>query len=154
MLQHSGSRAALVIGIGLFVISAVTAWDASQMRELGTYGMGPNSASYLVAVIFALLGLGHLVHAWRGSFERAQKADWPAVGWVAVALAALVLTIEIGLGFILASALLFAFTARALGRRAFLVDFLIGLVLATLVFLLFNHLLTLSLPAGPIERLL
>src|SRR5215204_1256128 len=40
-----------------------------------------------------------------------------------------------------------------LGRRAIHIDLAIGLVLAVVVFVLFDKLLTLSLPAGPIERL-
>ena len=154
MSAKPGSRPALVIGLGLFALAAITAWDASAMRQVGTYGVGPASASYLVAVVLALLGAGHLYQAVRGGFVEGRDADWGAVGWVAVALAALVVTIEVGAGFILAAALLFAFTARALGRRALLADLLIGAVLATLVFLLFNNLLALSLPEGPLERLL
>ncbi len=145
--------AAYVAAAGLFVMAAITAWDASQMRQVSTYGIGPDYASYLVAGFFAILGIGHVVQGARGKFEKAIAADWSAVGWVAVALAALILVIEIGGGFITAATLLFAFTARALGRRAFLIDLAIGAVLTTLVFLLFNNLLTLALPAGPIERL-
>lgn len=148
------SPAAYVAAAGLFAMAAITAWDASQMRQLNTYGIGPNYASYLVAAFFAILGVGHIWQGIRGRFEKAPGADWKAVGWVAVALASLILVIQIGGGFILAATLLFAYTARALGRRAFFTDFIIGIILATLVFLLFNNLLTLALPAGPIERLL
>jgi putative tricarboxylic transport membrane protein len=62
--------------------------------------------------------------------------------------------ISLGGGFILGSALLFAFTARAFGRRALLVDLLIGAVVGLLVYLLFHGLLTLALPEGPLERLI
>ena len=41
----------------------------------------------------------------------------------------------------------------AFGRRAFLTDLLIGAVIAVLIYLLFGKLLTLSLPAGPLENL-
>jgi len=50
--------------------------------------------------------------------------------------------------------LLFAFTARAFGRRALIADLILGFILATGIFLLFNKLLTLALPMGPFERLL
>jgi putative tricarboxylic transport membrane protein len=152
--QLKRTPAAYIAAAGLFAIAGITAWDASQMRQLNTYGIGPESASYLVAGFFALLGVGHIWQGFMGSFPKAPVADWKAVGWVAAALASLILVIEIGGGFILAATLLFAFTARSLGRRALLVDCFIGLVLATIVFLLFNNLLTLALPAGPLERLL
>ena len=51
-------------------------------------------------------------------------------------------------------ALLFAATARAFGRTAIVTDLVIGLVLAFVVYLMFTKLLTLSLPEGPLERLL
>jgi putative tricarboxylic transport membrane protein len=148
------SPAAYVAGAGLFAVAALTAWDASQMRQLSTYAVGPEYASYLVAAFFALLGAGHVWQGLHAAFPQGPEADWTAVGWVAAALASLILVIELGGGFILASTLLFSFTARSLGRRAFLTDVVIGAVLATLVFILFSSLLTLALPAGPIERLL
>lgn len=154
MDSKTSNPAAFVAAVGLFAVAAVTAWDASQMRQVTSYGVGPEYASYLVAALFAILGVGHVWQGLRGRFERAERADWKAVAWVALALGSLILVIQAGGGFILAATLLFAFTARALGRRAFLVDALIGAVLATLVFLFFNNLLTLSLPSGPIERLL
>ena len=52
-----------------------------------------------------------------------------------------------------AMTLLFAFTARAFGRRALIADLVIGFVLSTLIFLMFNKLLQLALPMGPLERL-
>jgi putative tricarboxylic transport membrane protein len=51
-------------------------------------------------------------------------------------------------------ALLFAATARGFGRRALLVDLLIGLALGLVVYLMFTKLLTLALPQGPLERLI
>ena len=62
--------------------------------------------------------------------------------------------IGFGGGFILATTILFAATATAFGRRAFLADLAIGFVLALVVYLMFDKLLSLSLPAGPLERLL
>ncbi|MFN5672817.1 MAG: tripartite tricarboxylate transporter TctB family protein, partial [Bradyrhizobium sp.] len=40
------------------------------------------------------------------------------------------------------------------GRRAVAADTVIALVITTLIYLAFDKLLTLSLPAGPLERLL
>ena len=68
-------------------------------------------------------------------------------------LAALIAVIGFGGGFIIATALLFAMTAAAFGRKAFHIDIIIGLVLATIVYLVFSKLLALTLPAGPLERL-
>ena len=56
--------------------------------------------------------------------------------------------IGFGGGFIIATTLLFAMTSAAFGRKALHIDLLIGFVLATVVYLSFHKILSLSLPAG------
>jgi putative tricarboxylic transport membrane protein len=69
-------------------------------------------------------------------------------------LVALIAIIGLGGGFIPATAILFAATARAFGRRALLADLGIGLAIGLGAYLVFAKLLTLSLPVGPLERLI
>ncbi len=147
------NRPALVIGVLLFAIAALTIYDASTMRIRAQYGIGANAASYAVSVFFIALGIGHFFSAFRSSFT-AEESDWKAIGWVALALGGLIGSVWLHGGFILGSTLLFAFTARAFGRKQIIADLIIGAVLGLLVFLLFHNLLTLSLPEGPLERLL
>jgi putative tricarboxylic transport membrane protein len=148
------NRTPAVIAVVLFAVAAITCWDASQMTTRATYGMSASGASYFVALLFLVLGLGHLVSAFKPSDIEIETADWKAVAWIGLALAGLVASIWLGGGFILGSTLLFAFTARAFGRKALLVDVCLGAVIGMFVFLLFNKLLTLALPQGPLERLL
>lgn len=145
-------RPSLVIGAALIALAAITFNDARGMNIRATYGMGADAASYFVAAFLGVLGVGHLIAALRPGIE-AERADWRAFGWVGLALAGLTASIWLGAGFITGAALLFAFTARAFGRRALIADLAIGTVLAIAIFLLFNKLLTLALPMGPIERL-
>lgn len=148
-------RPKLITGIILFAFAAVTAYDAYGMNFRAAYGLNPNTASYLVAGFLVLLGIGHFWSAARPD-EGVQvvEADWSAIGIMSLGLASLIGCIYFGAGFIAGSTLLFAFTACAFGRRAFLVDLIIGFVIAVLIFFLFNKLLTLTLPQGPLERLL
>ena len=148
------NRSYLIIGLLLLAVAAVTAWDASSMTVRANYGVGADAASYLVSAILGVLGLCHMVGSLGGTASILDEVDYKALGWVALALGGLVGSIWIGGGFILGATLLFAFTARAFGRRAFPVDLLIGFVLALLIFLLFHGLLTLALPEGPLERLI
>ena len=67
--------------------------------------------------------------------------------------ASMIAIIGLGGGFIPAMTVLFAATATAFGRRAILADLAIGFVIGTIIYIAFSRLLTLSLPAGPIERL-
>ena len=83
-----------------------------------------------------------------------EGSDPKAIARILGGLAILIAIIGFGGGFIPATTILFAMTAAAFGRRAFLVDLAIGFVLAFVIYLMFDKVLTLSLPAGPLERLL
>lgn len=153
-------RVPVVVGIILLAAAAIVAMDANHIQSGFTYGISPAAVPFVVAGFLALLGAGHLVVAFRrrdpaddSDAWNPGPADWKAVSFVLAGLGCLMAAIAAGVGFISGSALLFALTARAFGRRAFVVDLAIGAVLALLVFLLFNNLLSLTLPEGPIERL-
>jgi putative tricarboxylic transport membrane protein len=148
-------RVPLVVGIGLLVIAAVVAWDASSITRTVNYGMGPQSIPLAIAGFVAILGVAHLVVAFRGGFNLEPDAIDPvAIGWILLGLVVLITSIPLGFGFIPAMTVLFACTARAFGRRAIIADLLIGFVVGTVIYLLFTKLLTLGLPQGPLERLL
>ncbi|MQW00893.1 tripartite tricarboxylate transporter TctB family protein [Sinorhizobium medicae] len=147
------NRPTAMIAVVLFAIAFITYWDASHMKVRATYGMSASAASYFVAILFVVLAIGHLISAFKPSDIEVESADWMAVGWIGFALAGLIGSIWLGGGFIPGSTLLFALTARAFGRKALLVDLCLGAVIEVFVFLLFNKLLTLALPQGPLERL-
>lgn len=151
---RSFDRPAAVVGTLLLAVAAVTAFDASRMSKGALYGIGPTAFPNVLAIFFAGLGLAHFVVAFKDGLPKPDEADWTAFAWVSGALLALIASVAAGGGFILGATLLFAMTARAFGRRAFLKDVLIGFVIGFLVFLLFNNLLSLTLPQGPLERLL
>jgi putative tricarboxylic transport membrane protein len=147
-------RAGIAIALGLIAIAGIIVWDMSRLELATTYGLGPQAMPVVVAIGLFLLGIANLVMAWRGDLPDRESFDPRAILLILGGLAALIAVIGLGGGFIIATALLFVATATAFGRRALLVDLLIGLGLGLLIFLLFDKLLTLSLPTGPIERLL
>ncbi len=147
-------RAGMALAALLLVIAAVIFWDTSNLQLAATYGVGPKAMPIVVASGLALLAVGNAVLAWRGDFPAREDTDPKAILLILGGLAALIAIIGLGGGFIPATAILFAATATAFGRRAILTDLAIGLVLAVAVYLMFAKILTLSLPMGPIERLL
>jgi len=147
------NRPAAVVAIILLAIAVITYWDASHMKVRASYGMSASAASYFVAVLFAALALGHLFSAFRPSDIEAESTDWKAVSWIGLGLAGLIGSIWLGGGFILGSTLLFALTARAFGNKAIVKDLCLGAIIGVIIFLMFNKLLTLALPQGPLERL-
>lgn len=155
--QGSASRrvdpAGVVIALALAALAAVLVWDASQLQSNNPYGMGPHVMPVVIAIGLGILAIGNLVEAMRGNWPARESADPRAVWLILGGLALLIAIIGLGGGFIAATTALFAATATAFGRRAVLTDLGIGLVLTTLIYIAFSRLLTLSLPAGPLERL-
>jgi putative tricarboxylic transport membrane protein len=151
---HKSDPAGIVVAALLALAAAIIAWDAGRLELGQTYGLGPKAMPYVVAVGLTLLAIGNLVMALRGALPLRESTDPKAIIQILGGLAVLIAIIGFGGGFILATTVLFATTARAFGRRAFLVDLAIGFVLSFAIYLMFDKLLTLSLPAGPLERLL
>jgi putative tricarboxylic transport membrane protein len=147
-------RAGMAIAVFLLAVAAVIAWDSTTLQLAPTYGLGPKMMAYVVAAGMAVIGLANLVMAWQGGFPERESYDPKAVALILGGFAALIAIIAFGGGFIVATAVLFAATAAAFGRKAVHIDLIIGLVLGVVVYLLFDKVLTLSLPAGPLERLM
>ena len=143
-----------VIAASLALIAGIILWDASKLQITSAYGVGPKMMPIVVACGLLVLAVANLVMAMRGELPPRESADPKAIILILGGLAALITIIGLGGGFIPATAILFAATAAAFGRKAFLTDLAIGFVLALVIFLIFDKLLTLSLPSGPLERLL
>jgi putative tricarboxylic transport membrane protein len=146
--------AGVIIALTLFAMAAVIWWDMTSLQISSVYGVGPKAMPIVVATGLALLAIGNLVLALRGDLPERESADPKPILLIMGGLAALIAAIGFGGGFIPGMAILFAATATAFGRRAVLTDLAIGFVLAVVVYLLFVKLLSLSLPMGPLERLL
>ena len=109
---------------------------------------------YAIAAALALLALGHAVTALRADSPPPEPVDGKAIALVLAGIVVPIALLAAGGGFIAGIAALFALISTAFGRRRPLIDFAIGLGLGLLIFLLFDRVLTLALPAGPLERLL
>lgn len=146
--------AGLVVGCLLFAVAAVIWWDTEALRITSVYGVGPKAIPYAIATGLVLLAIGNLVIAFSGAAPARESVDPVAVLLILAGLAALIALIALGGGFIPAAAVLFAATSTAFGRRAPLTDLAIGAAVGLLILLMFDKVLTLALPEGPIERLL
>jgi putative tricarboxylic transport membrane protein len=147
-------RPAFVVGALLLATATIVAFDASRQTITSNYGVGPTAMPYVVCVGLTLLGLAHLFVAFRDGIPRPEAADNSAILWIVGGLAGLLACIASGGGFIVAMTIVFACTARGFGRRALAADAAIGFVLGLVIFLMFSRLLTLTLPSGPLERLI
>jgi putative tricarboxylic transport membrane protein len=146
-------RAALVIAALLAVLAAVIFWKTQGMPVAALYArVGPTTFPYVVAACLAALAVGTAVSAWRGGFPEREADHAGPMLWIVAGLVAQMLLLKTA-GFSIATGALFALAARGFGRGPLWRTFPIGVVFAFVIWLIFARLLQLSLPAGPLERL-
>jgi putative tricarboxylic transport membrane protein len=145
--------AAFAIAVFLVAIAAVIFWDSARLASVTGYSpVGPATVPYAIGACLIGLAIWTAVEAWRSEFPTREKQEMGPVFWVIAGLAAQMLLLKIA-GFSIATGLLFAFTARAFGRRKLWYSIPIGIVFSFVIWVIFAQLLQLSLPAGPLERL-
>jgi putative tricarboxylic transport membrane protein len=146
-------KAGLVIAAALAALAIVIFWQTRIMPAGGMQSrVGPTTLPYGIAAGLALLSVGTLVSALRGGFP-ARDADRPGpMLWIVAGLVLQLLLLKPA-GFAIATGLLFAFTARGFGRGPLWMTIPLGIAVCFVIWLIFAGLLQLSLPAGPLERL-
>ena len=147
-------RAALIIAAGLLVLAAIVAWDASRLGAGGAYArIGPQTIPYVIASCLAGFSVWTVFAAYRHDFPAREQQDRTPVLWIVGGLVAQMALIKFT-GFSIATGILFAMTARAMGRVSLPLALLSGILISALVWFIFSRVLQLTLPAGPIEQLM
>ncbi|MHA6691675.1 tripartite tricarboxylate transporter TctB family protein [Devosia sp. A449] len=153
-LSRRPDGAALVIAAILAGIAAVIIWQTSQMRVPPIQAkVGPTVFPYVIATGLLALSVGTVVSALRGAFPARADDNFVPIIWIVTGLIAQILLLST-IGFSLATGILFAFTAKGFGRGPLWKTIPIGAVVAFIVWFLFAKGLQLSLPSGPLERLI
>lgn len=156
--HDAGPRPRTLAGVGAVLVALGAAlWiDAASLPPPAVVGVGPSAAPRLVGLVLLGLGVAHGVTAWRlrGVTLQPDRGNHRSLAWVMAALLGLVVVLELGGGFVLGSSWLFVATARGFGERIHLRSAALGPGLSLAVYLFFTRVLSLALPAGPLERLL
>jgi putative tricarboxylic transport membrane protein len=128
--------------------------DAAGLRQDGGYaGVGPADVPRIVAYgLLVLAGLTVLAGV-RGDLPRPPRQAPAPVLWILGGLGLQLVLLHV-VGFVLSGALLFGMTARAFGQRPLWKNVAVGLVLALVIYGIFDRLLRLNLPGGPLEMLI
>jgi putative tricarboxylic transport membrane protein len=151
----------VAVAAGVTVIGALVLWGSFYLPTGGGYAqVGPGVVPRFVGILTLFLGALLLREAFTGGFHGVDEEaevhlpmDWAAFGWVTGGIIGYGLLIEHA-GFILSSTLLFVLVARGFNSRRWLLNVVTGLVLAVIVFAIFNYGLGLTLPAGVLKGLL
>ena len=153
-LSRRPPGAGRVIAAILGAIAAVIIWQTSQMRVPPIQAkVGPTVFPYIIAGGLLLLSVGTVVSALRNSFPARGDDNFAPILWIVGGLVAQLLLLSIA-GFSIATGILFAFTAKAFGRGPLWQTIPLGAIFAFVVWFIFAKGLQLSLPSGPIERLI
>jgi putative tricarboxylic transport membrane protein len=147
-----------LLALAAVVFGILIIWQATLIRLTPAYSkVGPRVIPYIVGAGLVVVGIWLAYEALTGrasagtaeseDVDPTLPTDWRTVGLLALALLAYLLLIERA-GFIIASATLFVLAAFAMGSRRLARDIAIGIVLATILYLVFSRGLGLSLPAG------
>lgn len=145
--------AVLVIAVLLAVLAGVLVWDTQRLGVAAAYArVGPAAFPYTIAAGLLLLAVWTAIEGIRRQFPEREPVEIGPVAWIVGGLVGQMVLLPYA-GFSVATGLLFAFTARGLGRGPLWMTIPIGVVLGFFVWLVFAKLLQLTLPAGPLERL-
>lgn len=142
-----------LLALGVIALGLLALYETTQIPVSPMYAqVGPTAVAYLASAL--LIGLGGLLMVqsvsgrWVSDPEEGEAVlDLRGLGWLLLGLLLNVGLID-PLGFIPASTLLFACTARAFGSRRPLRDALIGLVLSSIAYFGFAELLGINIGAG------
>lgn len=162
--QHlqGGNWPQTLVGIGVFLTGLGMAWGATGISSNAGYsGVGPNFLPWLVSVVLTVCGAWITWEARTGGFREmdgdtpAEPPNWTGFIWVSAGLllnAALITTI----GFILSCALCYLLAVQGLRRangqaianapKTWVVDLLIGVLIAAPVYWAFTKFLAINLP--------
>ena len=151
----------LAVAAGVAALGAVVLWGSFHLPTGGGYAqVGPGVVPRIVGVGLLLVGALLVREALAGGFrgldeaeERRLGMDWAAFAWITAGIIAYGLAI-VRAGFVLSSIALFVLVARGFGSRRWLMNTVIGALLASAIFALFNSGLGLTLPAGVLAPLL
>jgi putative tricarboxylic transport membrane protein len=150
-----------LVALATVIFGILIVWQATLIRLTPAYSkVGPRVIPYIVGAGLIIVGVWLAYEALTGrassdaneseDADPTLPTDWRTVGLLALALLAYLVLIERA-GFIIASAALFVMAAFAMGSRRLARDIALGVILATVLFVVFNRGLGLSLPAGILQ---
>ncbi len=146
--------AAFVIAAGLAGLAVLILSDAAGLKQDGGYaGVGPADVPRLIAYGLLALAVLTVVSGLKGDLPRPPRQAPAPVLWIMGGLIGQLALLHVA-GFIISGAILFGMTARGFGQKPLWRNLLVGFALAFVIYGVFDRLLKLNLPGGPLEMLI
>ena len=146
--------AAFIIAAGLAVLAAVILRDAAGLKQDGGYaGVGPADVPRLIAYGLVVLAVLTAVAGLKGNLPDPPRQAPAPVLWIMGGLVGQLALLHVA-GFMISGAILFGMTARGFGQKPLWRNLLVDFALAFVIYGVFDRLLRLNLPGGPLEHLI
>lgn len=146
--------AASIIAALLAAFGAVLLWDAFQLPDKSGYaGIGAAAMPKVVGWVLIALAAATLFQGLKTRIADVPRQNPVPLILIGAGLAAQIALLNIT-GFAIATGILFAATAAAFGKRNLLITLPVGFGLAFGIYGIFDRLLQLNLPGGPLETLI
>ena len=146
--------AAFIIAAGLAGLAAMILVDAAGLKQDGGYaGVGPADVPRLIAYGLLVLSALTVLSGLKGDLPRPPRQAPAPVLWIMGGLVGQLALLHVA-GFVISGAILFGMTARGFGQKPLWRNLLVGFVLAFVIYGVFDRLLKLNLPGGPLEMLI
>jgi putative tricarboxylic transport membrane protein len=132
------------------VLGGAYMWGALGISAGPGYAaVGPGAFPFAIGLGLAISGLGVVFTDIRGTGRAVPDtpADWRTLGAMIALLAAYIVAYE-PLGFIPATIVMYALSARVLGGRRWGLNIAVAIVLSVVVYFVFHDLLQVDLPPG------
>jgi putative tricarboxylic transport membrane protein len=152
--DRTSALATMVLGGVLVLLGIATVTQATRLSNNGN-AVGPATAPWVIGALLLVVGV---LMAWRGRSDMADTTsavdwhqttphDWQRLGVLLAALVAFAVVNPL-LGYVVSATLLFGVTAIVLGAPSRAKSFAYGFIVAAVVYLLFDVLIGISLPAA------
>ena len=146
--------AAFIIAAGLAGLAVMILLDAAGLKQDGGYaGVGPADVPRIIAYGLLLLAVLTAVAGLKGNLPHPPRQAPAPVLWIMGGLVGQLALLHVA-GFMISGAILFGMTARGFGQKPLWRNLLVGFALAFVIYGVFDRLLKLNLPGGPLEMLI
>ncbi len=153
-LERRPDGAAFAIALTLAGFGLLLLWEGARLPDRGGYsGVGPDAAPRFIGGCLLVLSAWTALAAWRGEFDPRPRQKVVPLLWIVAGLVLQLALLNVA-GFAIASGILFACTAAGFGLRRLVLTLPFGIGFALAVYGVFDGLLRLNLPAGPLEHLI
>lgn len=154
----------LLVAAGFLIVGIIILVGTQDIRVTRAVTVSPRIVPQIVGIGILLIGTWYVIDIFRvphiiSAGEDSEDVDidaptsWRTLILIGVALTLFAFLVQ-PIGFALAAAVMFTISSYAMGGRNIAMNALIGLILGTVIYVIFDGWLGVRLPDGPLDSIL